>query len=100
MADKLKENEGIVSPDSLQDPFETANKSNQIKPLDTNLQFHELNFFAIPTQSNIYGLTGLASDSCSRLLVATLGGTIYSLTFNQQSMQSSLKPVGFSYIPG
>ncbi len=100
MADKSKQNEGIASEDIVQQPFETTNKCIEKKPLETKMQFHELNFFAIPTQSNIYGLASLTSENCTRLLVATLRGKIYSLTFNQRSMQSSLKPVGFSYIPG
>lgn len=66
-----------------------------------DILFHELNFFPIASQSNVYGMTSLITDNSTELLVATVsGGKVYSLRFNQHSVQSTMKVVGFSYIPG
>ena len=103
MADSpAEENRGIVSQDSFQDPFETSKKWKSLDDEEETqkILFNELNFFTIPTQSNIYGLTSIKTETGTKLLLATLSGKIYSLSFNQQSMQSTLKAVSFSYIPG
>ena len=63
----------------------------------SNILFHELYYFATTTQSNVYGLTEMASETATRLLVATLSGKIYRLSFDQKSIWKS---VDFSYIPG
>lgn len=99
----------LLENDRLQDPFEAAEElDNSNGNSDESLQhnseilFNELNFFAIPSQSNVYGMAGITTtiDGSTKLLVAILNGKIYSLSFNQQSMQSTFRAVGFSYIPG
>lgn len=111
MAAKPTENGDVLVPQrSIEDCFEPstepvngkANKSN-LKCLQdtTDIVFNELNFFPIAFQSNIYGIASLVTENSTELLVATLsGGKVYSLKFNPQSVQSTMKVVGFSYIPG
>lgn len=62
--------------------------------------FHELNFFPLPSQSNIYGLTHIKVDGSNKLLVATVSGEIFRLEVDHHTLQSLCKPITFSYIPG
>ena len=62
--------------------------------------FHELNFFPLPSQSNIYGLVSLKLNNQNKLLVATLSGEIFRLEIDTHNLQSYWKPITFSYIPG
>ena len=63
------------------------------------IKFHELNFFSLSSQSNIYGLTKMVCEGDTKLLIATLRGVIYRLSLERNSLQPTWKSVIFSYIP-
>lgn len=64
------------------------------------LIFHELNFFSLPSQSNIYGLIDVKLNDNNKLLVARLSGEIFRLEIDPLTLQTSWKSITFSYIPG
>ena len=69
-------------------------------PTQQTLTFHELNFFPLPNQSNIYGFVNIQINGHNKLLVATVRGEIYRLEFDPKTLQASYKLITFSYIPG
>jgi len=67
-----------------------------------NILLHEVYFFPLRHQSNIYGLLDLYINGSNKLVVSTLPGEVYSLEFHDPLVQRppQFKPITFSYIPG
>ena len=67
-----------------------------------NILLHEVYFFPLRHQSNIYGLLDLCINGSNKLVVSTLPGEVYSLEFHDPLVQRppQFKPITFSYIPG
>lgn len=79
-----------------------AAESCHLSSYKSKIQLHEVYFFPLRNQSNIYGLLNLHIKGCNKLVVTTLPGEVYSLEFHNPLVQRppSFKPLTFSYIPG
>lgn len=66
------------------------------------LNFSEVHFFGLPSQSNVYGLTKVCTTQCAKLLVATLRRQVFTIEFMRSSgaLLPTAKEVHFTYIPG
>ena len=82
------------------DAFYSSPQLYQLPSDALDVSMHELSFLALPSQSNVYGMSAISYQDTNMLLVATLRGEIYKLEYDQRSLRPSLKPVTFSYIPG
>ena len=82
------------------DAFYSSPQLYQLSSDALEVSMHELSFLALPSQSNVYGMSAISYQDTNMLLVATLRGEIYKLEYDQRSLRPSLKPVTFSYIPG
>ena len=67
-----------------------------------NIVLHEVYFFPLRHQSNIYGLLNVHINGSNKLVVTTLPGEVYSLEFHDPLVQRPplFRPITFSYIPG
>ena len=82
------------------DAFYSSPQLYQLPSDALDVSMHELSFLALPSQSNVYGMSAISYQDTNMLLVATLRGEIYKLEYDQRSLRPSLKPVTFCYIPG
>ena len=82
------------------DAFYSSPQLYQLPSDALEVSMHELSFLALPSQSNVYGMSAISYQDTNMLLVATLRGEIYKLEYDQRSLRPSLKPVTFCYIPG
>ena len=68
---------------------------------DCTLHFDEANFTQLPSQTNIYGMTKIESEtSCSKILLASLRGSVVCVDYSNQALQPRARDVPFTYIPG
>lgn len=91
VAEEEEERTGLIAADS------SHLSSNKAK-----IQLHEVYFFPLRIQSNIYGLLNLHIEGSNKLVVTTLGGEVSSLEFHDPLVQRppSFRPITLSYIPG
>lgn len=81
---------------------EVNNEEEKSSQKDAEIIFHEIYFFPLRHQSNIYGLVNLHINGSNKLVVTTLPGQVFSLEFHDPLVQRPplFKEITFSYIPG
>ena len=66
-----------------------------------SLTFDEASFTALPSQTNIYGMSKIESENnCNKVLLASLRGSVVCVEYPDQSLQPRAREVPFTYIPG
>ena len=65
------------------------------------LNFEEIHFSPIPSQTNIYGLTKIESrEEGNKIFLASLSGRVVCLEYLSNSLVPTSREVPFTYIPG
>ena len=66
-----------------------------------DLNFEEIHFSPIPSQTNIYGITKIErNEEESKLFLASLSGRVVCLEYPRNSFVPTSREVPFTYIPG
>lgn len=66
-----------------------------------DLNFEEIHFSPIPSQTNIYGLTKIdRNEEGNKLFLASLSGRVVCLEYPRNSFVPTSREVPFTYIPG
>ena len=67
----------------------------------TGLEFEEIHFTRIPSQTNIYGLAKIERASePNKVFITSLSGKVVCLEYPGNSLVPSAREVPFTYIPG
>ena len=65
------------------------------------LNFEEIHFSPIPSQTNIYGLTKVdRNEGGNKIFLASLSGRVMCLEYPRNSFVPTSREVPFTYIPG
>ena len=65
------------------------------------LNFEEIHFSPIPSQTNIYGLTKIdRNEEGNKIFLASLSGRVVSLEYPRNALVPRSREVPFTYIPG
>ena len=65
------------------------------------LNFEEIHFSPIPSQTNIYGLTKIdRNEEGNKVFLASLSGRVVSLEYPRNALVPRSREVPFTYIPG
>ena len=76
-----------------------VNKTNMADREELN--FEEIHFSPIPSQTNIYGLTKIESrEEGNKIFLASLSGRVVCLEYLPNSLVPTSREVPFTYIPG
>lgn len=76
-----------------------VNKTNMADREELN--FEEIHFSPIPSQTNIYGLTKIESrEEGNKIFLASLSGRVVCLEYLSNSLVPTSREVPFTYIPG
>ncbi|RWS16480.1 kaptin-like protein [Dinothrombium tinctorium] len=62
------------------------------------MEYQSINYFILPHQSNIYGLSCLQTEGNTKVLIATVERQIFCMEY-QKGLKPSFKEVQFTYIP-
>jgi len=66
-----------------------------------DLNFEEIHFSPIPSQTNIYGLTKIdRNEEGNKIFLASLSGRVVSLEYPRKALVPRSREVPFTYIPG